>query len=193
MHFNKKIDVTNVLLRISDSLAYGATARHVYGIIDDPDNHRKLFVKGKNNLAPRDQKTLAFSFAEREVGTDKKTGAPIVAPYIVWHTEPVDITATEALQAAAESKSPSARENAKRFLETLLSDGPVGCEGRARGRRGKRDIPAHPDSAPEAISHRRQEGRSDRGRRTYLAMALGNNSTGERRIGAVVLAMRNAP
>jgi hypothetical protein len=125
MHFNKKIDITNVLLRISDSLAYGATARHAYGIIDDPDNHRKLFVKGKNNLAPKDQKTLAFSFNEREVGTDKKTGLPIVAPYIVWHTETVDITATEALQAAAESKSPSARETAKRFLEALVSDGPV--------------------------------------------------------------------
>jgi putative DNA primase/helicase len=125
MHFNKKIDITNVLLRISDSLAYGATARHAYAIVDDPDNHRKLFVKGKNNLAPKDQKTLAFGFDEREVGTDKKTGAPIIAPHIVWHAEPVDITATEAMQAAAESKSPSARETAKRFLEALLSDGPV--------------------------------------------------------------------
>ena len=30
MHFNKKVDVDNALLRISDSLAFGATARHVY-------------------------------------------------------------------------------------------------------------------------------------------------------------------
>jgi putative DNA primase/helicase len=122
MHFNKKNDITNVILRISDSLAYGATARHVYGIVDDADNHRKLFVKGKNNLAPRDQKTLAFDFAEREVGIDKRTGKPIVAPYIIWHSEPVDITALEAMQAAAESKSPGARENAKRWLEGFLSD-----------------------------------------------------------------------
>ena len=35
MHFNKKMDVTNALLRISDSLAFGAVARHVYGVIDD--------------------------------------------------------------------------------------------------------------------------------------------------------------
>jgi putative DNA primase/helicase len=125
MHFNKKVDITNVLLRISDSLAYGAVARHAYAIVDDPDNNRKLFVKGKNNLASSDQKTLAFSFGERDVGVDKKTGAPIVAPHIIWHTEPVDITALEAMQAAAESKSPSAREDAKRFLEALLSDGPV--------------------------------------------------------------------
>lgn len=82
MHFNKKVDITNVLLRISDSLAYGAAARHVYGVIDDPDKHRKLFVKGKNNLAPKDQKTLAFSFDAREIGTDKRTGEPIRAPYI---------------------------------------------------------------------------------------------------------------
>jgi DNA polymerase len=125
MHFNKKTDVTNLLLRISDSLAYGAASRHVYGVINDEDNQRKLFVKGKNNLAPREQKTLAFGFDEREVGTDKRTGLPICRPYIVWHPEPVDITATEALQAAAESKSPSARDDAKHFIEMLLSNGPV--------------------------------------------------------------------
>jgi hypothetical protein len=33
MHFNKKTDVTNALLRISDSLAFGAAARHVYAVI----------------------------------------------------------------------------------------------------------------------------------------------------------------
>src|SRR5262249_45354506 len=51
MHFNKKVDVTNPLLRISDSLAFGATARHVFAVVDDPEHKRKLFVKGKNNLA----------------------------------------------------------------------------------------------------------------------------------------------
>jgi hypothetical protein len=125
MHFNKKIDVTNVLLRISDSLAYGAAARHVYAIVNDPDNHRRLFVKGKNNLAHHNQKTLAFSIDMREVGTNRRTGNPIRRPYIVWQDEPVDITATEAMQAAAENKSPSARENAKQFLEMFLSNGPV--------------------------------------------------------------------
>jgi hypothetical protein len=128
MHFNKKTDVTNVLLRISDSLAYGAASRHVYGIIDDPDNHRKLFVKGKNNLAPAEQKTLAFSFDEREVGTSKTTGLPIRRPYIVWQPDPVDITASEALQAAAESKSPGKRDSVKQFITTLLSNGPAGSK-----------------------------------------------------------------
>src|SRR5262249_44370944 len=120
MHFNKKTDVTNVMLRISDSLAYAAASRHVYGIVDDADNGRKLFVKGKNNLAPAEQKTLAYSFSEREVGTDKKTGTPIRAPYILWHPEPVDITANEAMQAAADSRSPGPRDTAKCFLEAIL-------------------------------------------------------------------------
>src|SRR5262249_27254432 len=81
--------------------------------------------KGKNNLARYDQKTLAFSIDDREVGSDKRTGKMIRRPYILWHDEPLDITATEALQAASESKSPSARDNAKQFLETLLSGGPL--------------------------------------------------------------------
>jgi hypothetical protein len=41
MHFNKKIDITNALLRISDSLAFAAVARHVYGVIDDAAGARQ--------------------------------------------------------------------------------------------------------------------------------------------------------
>jgi putative DNA primase/helicase len=125
MHFNKKIDVTNALLRLSDSLAFGATARHVYAVIDDAENKRKLFVKGKNNLAPDNIKALAFGFGVREIGHDRKTGKPINAPHIVWHPKHVDVTATEAMQAAAEAKSPAARDSAKKFLAELLADGPV--------------------------------------------------------------------
>jgi hypothetical protein len=92
LHFNKKLDVTNVLLRISDSLAYGATARHVYGVIHDPDNQRQLMVRAKNNLANRNSdKALAFSFEAREVGIDQSKGKPIVAPFIVWEPQYVDV------------------------------------------------------------------------------------------------------
>ncbi len=73
MHFNKKTDVTNALLRISDSLAFGATARHVYAVVDDAENKRKLFVR----------------------------------------------------QAATESRSPGARDSAKKFLSDMLAEGPV--------------------------------------------------------------------
>src|SRR5262249_31343148 len=84
MHFNKKLDVTNALLRISDSLAFGATARHVYAVVNDAENKRRLFVRGKNNLAPSDQQALAFTIALREVGTDAKNDKPILAPHLVW-------------------------------------------------------------------------------------------------------------
>ena len=126
MHFNKKLDVTNALLRVSDSLAYGATARHVYGVVNDPDNHRKLMVRAKNNLsASGSDRTLAFTFNSREVGTDPRSGKPIIAPFIVWEGVHIDVTAVEAMQAANEFKSPTSRDTAKQFLHALLIYGPV--------------------------------------------------------------------
>jgi putative DNA primase/helicase len=35
-HFNKKDDIKSALLRVSDSIAYVAAARHVYAVLDDP-------------------------------------------------------------------------------------------------------------------------------------------------------------
>jgi putative DNA primase/helicase len=93
MHFNKKVDVTNALLRISDSLAFGATARHCFAVVDDPENKRKLVVGGKNNLARYNIPALAYNFGVREVGTDPETGEPIRAPHILWHAKHVDVTA----------------------------------------------------------------------------------------------------
>jgi putative DNA primase/helicase len=103
MHFNKKTDVTNALLRISDSLA-----------------------RAKNNASPKSKdKTLSYHFGARTVGTDPKTGEEIWAPYVEWGIEYIDVTAAEAMNAAAESKSPAARDEAKKFLLEYLADGPV--------------------------------------------------------------------
>jgi hypothetical protein len=124
MHFNKKTDVTNALLRISDSLAFGATARHVYAVVDDAENKRKLFVKGKNNLAARDTKALAYGFGAREVGKDRKTGEAIWAPHVVWYPQPVDVTASDAMQAAG-GQSGYAKREARDFVMARLEAGPV--------------------------------------------------------------------
>src|SRR5262249_10563990 len=122
MHFNKKMDVTNALLRISDSLAFGAVTRHVYGVIDDAENARKLFVRAKNNVSAKDKnKTLAFRFGAREVGKDEETGETISAPHILWEPAYVDITAMEAMQAVADGSSPARRDAAQKFLTDLLS------------------------------------------------------------------------
>jgi hypothetical protein len=124
LHFNKKVDVTNALLRISDSLAFGAVARHVYGVVDDTENNRKLFVRAKNNVAGKNQ-TLAYRFGLHEVARDPETGEPIHASFILWEDSYVDVTAMEAMQAAADNKSPGQRDAAKRLLLEMLADGRV--------------------------------------------------------------------
>jgi RecA-family ATPase len=124
MHFNKKIDVTNALLRISNSLAFGGVARHVFSITDDEENGRKLMARAKNNIAAKtDNQTLAFHFDTREVGSDPDTGEVIRAPFVVFEPGYVDVTATEALSAVNENKAPAERDRAKRFVLDLLAGG----------------------------------------------------------------------
>jgi hypothetical protein len=85
-----------------------------------------LLVRDKNNVAAKSRnQTLAFRFDTREVGVDRKTSKPIWAPYIVFDDDYVDVSAMEAMQAAASNKSPSARDAAKKFLYDMLANGPV--------------------------------------------------------------------
>jgi hypothetical protein len=125
MHFNKKVDVLNLLLRVCNSIAFTAAARHAFGVVYDSDHQRRLLVRGKNNLAKRDDRALAFRVDAFEVGRDKRNGLAIEAPFLIWDAEYVEITATEALQAATENKAPGARNTAKKFLRELLRNGPV--------------------------------------------------------------------
>jgi hypothetical protein len=127
MHFNKKSDVTDAMLRIADSLAYVAASRHAYVVLDDPENNRRLFVRAKNNLAP-DMAALSYTVDTTAVGQDPDTREAIVAPYVVWGSDHVTITATEAMQAEAgksNNASSSAIEIAKDFLARKLAMGPV--------------------------------------------------------------------
>jgi len=126
MHFNKKADVTNAMLRIADSLAYVAAARHVYVVVDDPENEgRRLFVKAKNNLAT-DKKALSYTTGAKLVGKDEEDQTEIWAPYLIWGAEHVEITATEALQAETGARTKRASEEldeATDFLRTELCMG----------------------------------------------------------------------
>jgi hypothetical protein len=122
-HFNKKDDIKSALLRVSDSIAYVAAARHVYAVLDDPeDKDCKLFVKAKNNLA-RDTKALRYGMGVKPVGHDPRLGVDIKAPYIVWHPQHVEITANEAM--AAGGQSAYAKREARELLLDRLEDGPV--------------------------------------------------------------------
>ena len=89
MHFNKKTDVTNALLRICDSLAFGAvrTARL------RRDRRRREQAQARSS-APRTisplttpTRRLAFHFGVREVGTDPRDREEIMAPYILWEPQ----------------------------------------------------------------------------------------------------------
>src|SRR5262249_54917467 len=121
-HFNKKDDVKSALLRVSDSIAYVAAARHVYAVLDDPeDKNSKLFVKAKKNLAP-DKKALSYGMGVKKVGHDAKLDVDINAPYIVWHPQHVEITANEAMQAAS---GHAAKREAREFLLERLEAGPL--------------------------------------------------------------------
>jgi hypothetical protein len=72
MHFNKKGDVMNAMLRIADSLAYVAAARHVYVVVNDAElEDRRVFVKAKNNLSP-DKKALTYATQAKMVGFDEE-------------------------------------------------------------------------------------------------------------------------
>ena len=126
-HFNKKDDIKSALLRVSDSIAYVAAARHVYAVLDDPeDKNSKLFVKAKNNLAP-DKKALRYGFGVKTVGHDAKLGKDIDAPYIVWHPQHVELTANEAMQ-AADGQSGYAKREAREFLQERLEAGPANAD-----------------------------------------------------------------
>jgi putative DNA primase/helicase len=95
-------------------------------VVDDVEvEHRRLFVKAKNNLSP-DNNALSYMTGARKVGEDEETGEEIFAPYIIWGAEHVKVTATEAMQAEAEGgHSKHARNEASEFLQSRLAGGPV--------------------------------------------------------------------
>jgi RecA-family ATPase len=127
MHFNKKTDVHDAMLRIADSLAYAATARHVYCVLDDPEvENQRLFVKAKNNATGPAAKTLSYMTGARKVGFDEKRNKEIWAPYIIWGQKYVEITAGEAMKAEAGGhKARDQLREAMEFLKEALANGPM--------------------------------------------------------------------
>jgi putative DNA primase/helicase len=71
LHFNKKVDVDNPVLRVADSVAFTAVARHTFVVTDDPENERHLLIKGKNNLAP-DTRALSYHIETKHGGHDHR-------------------------------------------------------------------------------------------------------------------------
>jgi putative DNA primase/helicase len=120
MHFNKKVDINNALVRVSDSMAFGAVARHCFVVTNDPANDRKLPIKAKNNLWTD---VKALSYHTDEVVADRDHD--IKAPRIAWD-EHVEINPADAMQAEAGGFAASTpRKEAKDLLTKHLAGGGV--------------------------------------------------------------------
>ena len=90
-------------------------------VLQDGDSDRRLLLHAKNNLAPAPQ-GLAFCLKQTIVGV---LGRAIVASRVEWESDPVDITASEAMAAEGTSKKEKPRAAAEAFLKALLASGPV--------------------------------------------------------------------
>jgi hypothetical protein len=116
-HLNKSSG-NEAVLRISGSMAFVAAVRAAYAVTADPvDQSRRFFVPIKNNLA-LDQGGLAFRIKSHEPEPGVMTSA------VDWEPEAISISVDEAL----ESLNPEERgalDDAKEFLEELLTDSPV--------------------------------------------------------------------
>jgi RecA-family ATPase len=105
--------------RFIGSIAFTGAPRFAFAVIDDSEHEgRKLFLHAKNNLAQAPQ-GLAYSIRQADVAGSIDTSC------IRWESEPVNITANEAMAAdSAASGNRSGKEEAIEFLEQALADGP---------------------------------------------------------------------
>jgi hypothetical protein len=120
-HFSKAGvgTTTKALHRFIGSIAFIGAPRIAQVVIEDAESDRRLLLHAKNNLAPPPE-GLAYRITEKIVG---EPGLSILAPYVVWETEHVNVTANEAMAADNGHKDNSASVEAEDFLRDLLADG----------------------------------------------------------------------
>jgi putative DNA primase/helicase len=111
-HLNKGGAGTEALMRVTGSLAFVAAARAAYIVAKDPeDEHRRLFLPAKNNIAA-DTGGLAFRIEPCSIGDGIDTSK------VTWESAPVkDVTADDVLKQPTDSEEKSALAEAKVFLE----------------------------------------------------------------------------
>ncbi len=113
-HLNKN-GMGNALYRTMGSLAFVAAVRTAHIVTKDKDDSgRRLFMPMKNNLA-NDSTGLAYSVMASEAGN----------PVIAWETEPVTITAEEALAPSDSGEERTETDWAVTVLEEMLSNAPL--------------------------------------------------------------------
>ena len=123
-HFSKTgaSNTTKALHRFIGSIAFTGAPRTAFAVIEDAESEggRYLFLHAKNNLTAPAQ-GLAFRLEQTIIDP-----GGIVASRVWWESEPVSITANQALAAeAAGEDQRSATEAAEEFLREALAGGPV--------------------------------------------------------------------
>jgi hypothetical protein len=113
------------------SQAFIAAARVGYLTVQETDDEgrrtgRLLVTMVKTNVGPQ-MPTLAYRLAQIVVADDHRDGRPIIGSYVVWERDPIDLTADQALAAAAGKRNPgepTAKDDAIEFLRVVLAEGP---------------------------------------------------------------------
>jgi hypothetical protein len=109
------------MVRVSGSLAFVAAARAAFLVAKDKANEtRRLFLPLKVNYG-EDRTGLAYEF--RAAQLDSAAGV-IETSYVVWHDEPVSLTADEVMSSPTDAEESSALEEATGFLLMLLQGAP---------------------------------------------------------------------
>ena len=109
---------SKALNSVTGSLAFVAAARVVLMATGDPDDEdRKLLLPVKNNLSP-EAEGIGYKIVTRPVTND------IIAPYVAWDSEPVTVSASEAMRASHDNSATKVDE-AVVFLREQLSGGPA--------------------------------------------------------------------
>jgi putative DNA primase/helicase len=113
-HINKTSGA-RAITRIMGSQEWANAPRAVFLVTEDAGTDRRLFLPLKNNLGP-DRIGHSFEIEDKVVGDGIRTSA------VAWGSEPVTISADEALAAAAKRRGTS---GAVEFLEEVLAEGPM--------------------------------------------------------------------
>jgi len=126
-HFSKGTGGRDPVERLTGSLAFGALARVVFVAAkhqeEGEDGHTvRLFCRAKSNIGP-DDGGFEYNLHQAEL----KTHPGIFASSVLWG-EAVEGAARELLATADATSDPDERDalgDAKRFLTSLLEDGPL--------------------------------------------------------------------
>jgi hypothetical protein len=116
-HFSKQAG-GKAMYRFIGSIAHIGSARVAFAVVADAENEgRVLVLHAKNNLAPP-QKGIAFRLEQHMVAEG------VIGSTVVFESEPVAVTADEALAADRDMDTRTAKEEARDFLADILAEGP---------------------------------------------------------------------